>query len=273
MCAPAALGVAQAGVGIMGAIGGQSQAQAQADAQNAQITAQNKQNEINYKYRNAQQTNNWANTQEEWAAKKSQYSEQMYANRNSIGKAYGAASMANERLYRDFLGQSQSIRMQQLAASTGTGETRGKTANRLSKLPGATAGMQMAAARDNMKYAQENINFSMHEARDEYSKQNRENWRAVSIAPKPGMRAPALMQQAGVAGPGSMGMMAGIGSALLSGMSTFNSLKPPTGNPWGGPGGGGSITGNSINNFGGGNPLGNLMIGNSAPLPFTPGSF
>ena len=261
MCAPAALGVAQAGVGIMGAIGGQQSASASAAAQNAQISAQNTQNKINYKYRNAQQTNEWTNTQEQWRAKKSQYSEQLYENRDSIGKAYGAASMANEKLYRDFLGQSQSIRMQQLAASTGTGETRGKTANRLSKLPEAQAGMQMAAARDNMKYAQDNINFSMHEARDQYAKQNRENWRAVSIAPKPGMRAPALQQQAGVAGPGSMGMLAGIGGALLGGMNTFNSLKAPTGNPWGGPGGGVTPSAN----------LGALSIGQAAST-FTPGS-
>ena len=178
--------------------------------------------------------------------------------------------MANEKLYRDFVGQSQSIRMQQLAASTGTGETRGKTANRLSKLPGAQAGMQMAAARDNVKYAQDNINFSMHEARDQYAKQNRENWRAVSIAPKPGMRAPALQQQAGVAGPGSMGMMAGIGSALLSGYKTYQGQLPPTGNPWGGPGGGGSITGNSLSTFGGANALGNLSIGGT--VPFNAGS-
>ena len=58
----------------MGAIGGQNSAQAQAAAQNAQITAQNKQNKINYKYRNAQQTNECANTQEMCRAKKSQYS-------------------------------------------------------------------------------------------------------------------------------------------------------------------------------------------------------
>ena len=271
MCAPAALGVAQAGVGIMGAIGGQSQAQAQADAQNAQITAQNKQNEINYKYRNAQQTNNWANTQEEWLAKKSQYSEQMYENRDSIGKAYGAASMANDKLYRDFIGGSTSARMQALAASTGTGETRGRTADRLAKLPAAQAGVQVAQMRDNVRLSQENIKYSMHEARDQYAKQNRENWRAVSIAPKPGMRAPALQQQAGVAGPGSMGMLAGIGGALLSGYKTYQGQLPPTGNPWGGPGGGGgSITGNSLSTFGGANALGNLSIGGT--VPFNAGS-
>ena len=261
MCAPAALGVAQAGVGIMGAIGGQQSAAASAAAQNAQISAQNTQNKINYKYRNAQQTNEWTNTQEQWRAKKSQYSEQLYENRDSIGKAYGAASMANEKLYRDFLGQSQSVRIQQLAAATGTGETRGKTANRLSKLPAAQAGMQMAAARDNLKYAQDNINFSMHEARDQYAKQNRENWRAVSIAPKPGMRAPALMQQAGVAGPSGLGMMAGIGSALLSGYDTYKGLSAPTGTPWGGP----APTSLPTN-------LGAISIGQAAATPFSPQS-
>ena len=272
MCAPAALGVAQAGVGIMGAAGSAQSASASAAAQNAQISAQNTQNKINYKYRNAQQTNEWTNTQEQWRAKKSQYSEQLYENRDSIGKAYGAASMANEKLYRDFLGQSQSIRMQQLAASTGTGETRGKTANRLSKLPGAQAGMQMAAARDNVKYAQDNINFSMHEARDQYAKQNRENWRAVSIAPKPGMRAPALQQQAGVAGPSGLGAMADIGGAILGGFNTYNSLKAPSITPWAGPGGGGgSLTGNSIGSFGGANALGNLSI--RGAMPFSNGSY
>lgn len=262
MCAPAALGVAQAGVGIMGAIGGQQSAAASAAAQNAQISAQNKQNKINYKYRNAQQTNEWTNTEEMWRAKKSQYSEQMYENRDSIGKAYGAASMANEKLYRDFLGQSQSVRIQQLAASTGTGETRGRTANRLSKLPEAQAGMQMAAAYDNLKYAQDNINFSMHEARDQYAKQNRENWRAVSIAPKPGMRAPALQQQAGVAGPSGLGMMAGIGSAILGGVEAFKPLTPPSGNPWGGP----APTSVPAN-------IGAMSIGQAAAQPFTNGSF
>lgn len=262
MCAPAALGVAQAGVGIMGAIGGQNSAQAQAAAQNAQISAQNKQNKINYKYRNAQQTNEWTNTEEMWRAKKSQYSEQLYENRDSIGKAYGAASMANDKLYRDFLGQSQSVRIKQLAASTGTGETRGKTANRLSKLPEAQAGMEMAAAYDNLKYSQDNINFSMHEARDQYAKQNRENWRAVSIAPKPGMRAPALQQQAGVAGPSGLGMMAGIGSSILGGVKAFQSLKAPTGNPWGGP----APTSVPAN-------IGAMSIGQAAAQPFTNGSF
>ena len=270
MCAPAALGVAQAGVGIMGAIGGQQSAASSAAAQNAQIAATNKQNKINYKYRNAQQSNEWLNTQEQWLAKKSQYSEQMYENRDSIGKAYGAASMANDKLYRDFIGGSTSARMQALAASTGTGETRGRTADRISKLPAAQAGVQVAQMRDNMKLSQESIKFSMHEARDQYAKQNRENWRAVSIAPKPGMRAPALQQQAGVAGPGSMGMMAGIGSALLSGYKTYQGQLPPTGNPWGGPGGGGSITGNSLSTFGGANALGNLSIGGT--VPFNAGS-
>lgn len=262
MCAPAALGVAQAGVGIMGAIGGQQSASASAAAQNAQISAQNTQNKINYKYRNAQQTNEWTNTQEQWRAKKSQYSEQLYENRDSIGKAYGAASMANEKLYRDFVGQSQSIRMQQLAASTGTGETRGRTANRLSKLPEAQAGMQMAAARDNVKYQQDNINFSMHEARDQYAKQNRENWRAVSIAPKPGMRAPALQQQAGVAGPGSMGLMSGIGGALLSGYSAYKGLSAPTGTPWAGPGGAAAPAN-----------IGAMQIGQATTMPFSNGSY
>jgi len=270
MCAPAALGVAQAGVGIMGAIGGQNSAQAQADAQNAQISAQNKQNKINYMYRNAQQTNEWANTMEEWQAKKSQYSEQKHNNRDAIGKAYGAASMANEKLYRDFVGQSASIRMQELAASTGTGETRGRTANMMSKLPGRQAGMALAQARDNMKYQQDNIRFSVHEAHDQYAKQNRENWRAVSIAPKPGMRAPALQQQAGVAGPGSMGLLSGIGGALLNGYQTYQGQLPPSGTPWGGFGGGGSLTGNSISSFGGANALGNLSIGGA--MPFTSGS-
>ena len=269
MCAPAALGVAQAGVGIMGAIGGQSSAARSAAAQNAQIAAQNKQNKINYKFRNAQQTDEWANTNEEWLAKKSQYSEQKHNNRDAIGKAYGAASMANEKLFRDFVGQSTSIRMQELAASTGTGETRGRTAEFMSKLPSRAAGMQLAMARDNVKYQQDNIKHSVHEAHDQYAMKNRENWRAVSIAPKPGMRPPALMQQAGVAGPGSMGMMAGIGGALLSGFQTMNSLKPPGGTPWGG-GGGGSGLGNSIGSFGGGTALSSLSIGGS--MPFTSGS-
>ena len=263
MCAPAALGIAQAGVGIMGAIGGQQSAASSAAAQNAQIAATNKQNKINYKYRNAQQTNEWANTQEAWRAKKSQYSEQKYENRDSIGKAYGAASMANDKLYRDFIGGSTSARMQALAASTGTGETRGRTADRLAKLPAAQAGVQVAQMRDNMRLSQENIKYSMHEARDQYAKQNRENWRAVSIAPKPGMRAPALMQQGGVAGPSGLGAMAGIGSALLGGFKTFNSLQPPTSNPWGGPGGG--VTPSASAN------LGALSIGQAAST-FTPGS-
>ena len=272
MCAPAALGVAQAGVGIMGAIGGQNSAQAQADAQNAQITAQNKQNKINYKFRNAQQTDEWVNTNEEWLAKKSQYSEQLHNNRDSIGKAYGAASMANEKLFRDFVGQSTSIRMQELAASTGTGETRGRTAEFMSKLPSRAAGMQLAMARDNVKYQQDNIKYAVHEARDQYAMKNRENWRAVSIAPKPGMRAPALQQQAGVAGPSGLGAMADIGGAILGGFNTYNSLKAPSITPWAGPGGGGgSLTGNSIGSFGGANALGNLSI--RGAMPFSNGSY
>ena len=213
----------------MGQFGAQQRAAA---AQNAQIDAQNKQNKINYDYKVATNINEWNATQEQWQAKKSEYGEGLYQNRTAAGKAYGAASAQEEKLFRDFVANSQNIRLQQLGASTGTGETRGRTAERIAKLPAMQAGIALANERDNIRYAMDAIDDQRYDVRKDWENQNRQAWRQVSIQPKPGLQPPPPLMQRGVPGPSGMGLASGLLGAGLSGFKAFQAQQPPQGVPF-----------------------------------------
>ena len=227
MCAPV-LGVLSAASGVMGAFGQHSSQQAQYAASKQAVEMQRRQNIINAKHKDAQDWDRWLGELEIQDAKESQYSEQLYSNRDAAGNAYANASMQEEKLFRDFVSNSANIQLQQLAGKTpGLGQ-RGGTARRLNSMSKARAGEALATARDNVMYGMDNINYQKNQVSEQWAQRNRENWRAVSIAPRPTMRSRgAVMQPADPPKPSSMGLITGIGEALMGGFQTFQKLKPP----------------------------------------------
>lgn len=237
MCAPAAIGIAQAGVGIAGAVGQQGAANAQYQAQKQQAEMQRRQMIVNRNHRDAQDVDRWEGELEIWRAKKSHYNEQLYESRDAAGRAFGAASMQEEKLYRDFVASSSNTLLQQLAAKTGAIGARGRTAQRMRAMPAAQAGRALATAKDNLKYGMENIDYQKNEVVEQWQNDNRQNWKQVSIAPRPTMRSSgATFLPGDPPKPSNVGMITGIASSLLGGMKAFNSLSPPGQGLFGGGG-------------------------------------
>ena len=227
MCAPV-LGVLSAASGAMGAFGQHSSQQAQYAASKQAVEMQRRQNIINAKHKDAQDWDRYLGERQIQAAKESQYSEQLYSNRDAAGSAYANASMQEEKLFRDFVSNSANIQLQQLAGKTpGLGQ-RGGTARRLNSMSKARAGEALATGRDNVMYGMDNIDYQKNQVSEQWAQRNRENWRAVSIAPNPTMRSRgAVMQPADPPKPSSMGLVAGLGEALIGGFKTFQGLKAP----------------------------------------------
>ena len=226
MCAPAAIGIAQDGVGVMGAMGQHSQAQAQHKYQMQVAEMQRRQQITNHNHRVAQHYEKWEDTKEIWRAQQSNYQEQLYENRDAAGKAYGVASMQEEKAFRDFVSNSASVRLQQMAAKTGALGQRGRTAQRMMMAPGQKAGLAMATAKDNLLYSLDNINYQRNQVGEEWQDKNRADWKKVSIAPKPTLGPPATFLQGDPPAPGNAGLITGIGEAVVGGLSGFMKSTP-----------------------------------------------
>ena len=237
MCAPAAIGVAQAGIGIAGAAGQHSAKQAEYAHAKQQAEMQRRQAIVNANHRDAQDVDRWAGELEIWQAKKSQYAKQKHANRDAAGKAYAAASMQEEKMFRDFVANSANIQLKQLTAKSGGLGQRGKTATRLDNVASARAGEALANAKDMLLYGQDNIKEQKYQVVDDWEQANREQWRQVSIAPRPTMRSRSSTFLPGdPPKPSNVGLITGIGSSLLGGMKAYNSLMPPGQGLFGGGG-------------------------------------
>lgn len=237
MCAPAAIGIAQAGVGIAGAFGQHSAQQAQYKNAKQQAEMARRQTIVNAKHRDAQDVDQWNGVLEQWAAKKSQYQEQLYSNRDAAGRAFANASMQEEKMFRDFVANSANVRLQEMQAKSGGLGQRGKTADRLNSMASARAGEAIATARDNLLYGMDNIKYMKGQVVDEWDAANREGWRQVSIAPRPSMRSRgATILPSDPPAPSNAGLITGIGSSLLGGMKAYNGLMPPGQGLFGGGG-------------------------------------
>ena len=238
MCAPAAaVGVAQAGVGIMGAVGQNNAQQSQYAASKQQAEMQRQQMIANRKHQDATDEDKWVGEQAGWDAKKSHYSEQLYEGRDAAGRAFGAASAQEQKLFRDFSSSTAASTLKMhMAKNAGLGQ-RGKTAGRLGAMAKARQGEEQAMLLDNLMYGQDNIKAQKHQVIDEWAQSNRQNWKAVSIAPRAGMRSSAGTFLPGdPVKPSNTGLITGIGQSVLGGISAGQSLMPPGQGLFGGGG-------------------------------------
>ena len=203
---------AQAGMGIAKAFSGQSDAVRRTRAINQQRVQQ---------YRNQLAVRDYQYKREQgvYAQQLGQYNQQLGENQRAFSRAVGDTQLGlNETFRQAQVGQFQ--RAQKLAMKGGAGAAAGRTGSGLRSDQNMISqymqgqGMMM----DNLLRARYGAGRQISDFRDQLISANRRAYAPVSVAPMQPLDVPKPIQQAG---PGNAGLMLGIGSSLLSGVSTY----------------------------------------------------
>ena len=206
---------AQSAMGIAKAFSGQSDAVRQARAQNQQRVQQ---------YRNQLKLReyNWVKDRGVYAQKLGQYNQQLGENQRAYSLATGDVQQGlNETFRAAQVGQFQ--RAQKLAQSQGAAAVRGKVGRSASRFDQNVIGNYMQGQgmmMDNLlraRYGAQRQNLGL---RNQLMGANRRAFANVANAPMMPLEVPKPIQQPG---PSNAGLMLGIGSSLLSGVSTYAS--------------------------------------------------
>jgi len=206
MCVPIALalGVASFATSAVGSIASYSQASQEAAAQNQY---QQRQFEL--------QTQAW--NQQEAALNR-----QEKLNREAASKAYISSQLQIQNEYKQSAIQADSMRLQAMRQAAGI-QASGKSGRSIGILamdPDREYGRDLAVLGLNLGYARDDYYQSIDSIFDQATSAN------AQVASQ---RSPAPSTPTKVKGPSSLGLIAGLGGAALSGYDTFSSLKAPKG--------------------------------------------
>ena len=248
------LGVAKAGMGIMGAIGGHNDKVAQARAQNEEMMKE-------YEYRLKIRDKKWKDELQVYATKLGNYDLQMKAADRAAVRAYATEEYKqNQRLKQ---ANFSTLKLSQALAKTGGKQVaagrNGRSSARLDRETenAFVANQNMIAA--NLLSAEETSQMSALNIRDQLQSAQNQAYANVAIAPSQPME---LLEPTQVEAPSSTGMMLGIGNSILGGVgSVMSNMAPDPGNLPGGGGGG----------FSGFGQMPTGLTGFSAPTPLTSG--
>lgn len=218
MCAPV-VGAISAVSGIASAVGGYQ-------SQSAAVAAQNKAAINNYKYQVAQRENDWRQTLTAWGHKRLQYKAQTDENFLGAQKGYQQEQQRLNEIYQKarFTNQDQ---LNKMLASQGMNYARGATgqsAQRSNAMMLAALGRSQAQTAASLASARDAADFNKQSIRDQLISANRQAYGQVALKPVAGIAPPPPVLQSG---PSALSLIGGIGSAVASGFSTYNSLKAP----------------------------------------------
>ena len=216
---PLAIGAAQAGSGILQSFGAQSEATAQARAQNQAAVNQ-------YKQRLKIRDKEYKDSQQLYATKLGQYNMQMSEFDRAAAQGYGREMLKqNEALRAANLNRlSQSIALAQRGGAAAASGKVGRSAGRIDQNVIGQFVRNQGVLSENLLSGDIARSQRMMDIRNrQISAQNRA-YGKVAIAPQQTIEPLAPTQ---VAGPSNIGLYAGIGSALASGASTYQSLAAP----------------------------------------------
>ena len=197
MCAPGAasagIGIAQAGIGYLGA-------QGRTANNNRAIRASNKARINNYYYQIEQQNREWNNTLKIWNQRLEQYEKQIERNQDAAygyGGAYMGLQVQTNEKFREAAFQSQDsfIKLNQvLGTAQATGQT-GKTADRFDVASLAAFGREQAIRSSNLTRSIEQQELDQTNVRRQLENANNQAYQSVAVAPVPGRRpAPPVLQ-------------------------------------------------------------------------------
>ena len=227
----AVLGIAQAGMGIAGAIGGHNKGVAEARAKNEAMMRE-------YKYRLKIRDRKWKSELQSYSTKLGQYDLQMKAADRAASRAYGVEQYnQSERIKKAAFSAQQLNRA--LAKSGGAAAAAGKsgrTAQRLDLDIENTFARNQNMIAANLMSAEEVSSMNALNIQDQLQGVRNRAYSNVAIAPTKPMRP---LKPTQYSGPSSSGMMMGIGNSILGGVGSFmNNQAPDPGNMFGGGEGG-----------------------------------
>lgn len=265
MCLPAAaVGVISGISSAASAVGGFVDSQSQASAANAASIR-------NYKYQIARREGDWARQLSIYRGKVGDYNSETRENNSAAGRSYAAEQVRLNEQFQQAAFQKQDMLGQLVQAQGGIQASgiQGNTAGRMNTAALAAFGRNNAVIAANLSSARNAMMMRNEDVQMQLRGANRKAWNNVALPPVPDM---APLPPTMVPGPSGLGLVAGLGGALVQGMSAFNGLKAPeayTGgagaaaSPFGGPSGVWS-TPSQPTGYGTGPliPMGNSVSGN-----------
>ena len=256
MALPAIMGIAQAGMGIMGSIGGHNSQVDQARAQNEAMMRQ-------YKYQLQIRDKRYKDEQQIYATKLGMYDLKMKAADRAASRAYGIEQYNQSSRIKQAAFQNLQLN-QAMAKSGGAAAAAGKSgrsAQRMDQQVEADFVRNQEMIAYNLLAAEEARDYRELGIADQLQGQRNQAFADVAVAPTIPLELPEPVQNAG---PSSAGMMLGIGNSILKGIGGFmGNAAPDPGNMFGG----GDTGSTGFSGF----DLGSSSVNFNAPTPLTSG--
>ena len=224
MCAPAALGIASMASGIAGSVGQHQSASAQAAASNEAAKRE-------YRYKLKMRQNNWERERERYSVGVANYRQAVADNAEAANRAYVGQQEKLNNIYRQasFQQQAQLVQLAQGSGRAAASGRRGRSAMQLDNDIVSQFGRNQSIMAESLLSANRGYSSAPESIRREQLSANNRAYSPVAIAPEADIAPPPPVMQAG---PSPLGLIAGIGSAAVSGFKTFNSLQPPAPQPY-----------------------------------------
>ena len=220
MCSPAAaLGGAAFGFSAMGAIGQHQSAQAQADAQNEAASS-------NFKHKMKIRKRNWDREKFRYNRSLTQYKLKQSEIPLAANRAYAGEQQKLNNIYKQasFRNQANLAQLVQGSGRSAAAGMTGRSADRLDIQMVSQFGRNQAIAAESLFSAglayQDRVG-SINRAQESDLNRAYEN---VAIQPQLGVAPPPPVM---TPGPSPLSLVAGLGSAALGGIGTYNELAPP----------------------------------------------
>lgn len=257
------LGLAQAGLSYFGQ---KSQADAQRKAYKKQVQAQRAMADASRNFQNLQIRKGNEYRKKIWDAKVGIYNQQIALNQQAANRAFDAAQINRNRQLQAFAFQLEG-RHADLLETVGYNTASMEGENRSAELASAKMtygrfGRMRAQDFEQIKDINVDTERSMGDIATEQYKADLNAWSQVAVPPMMQDELPPNMWGK-IGGPSGMNTGLMIGTAFMSGLSTFNAFKPPSAGNIGSGGGGGL---GQYMGFGGSNfssKLSNVSIGSS----------
>jgi hypothetical protein len=218
MCSP--LAAVSAGVSAVGAIGQHQSAQAQADAQNAAAKS-------NYKHQLQVRQNNWDRERFRYNRQLVQYGKTLTENASATNRAFAGQQQKLNNIYKQagFKQQASLVKLTQGSDQMAAAGRTGRSAQRLDNQIVSQFGRNQAIAAESLTGAGNAFRNTVGAIRRQQISDNNRAYENVAVQPMPDAAPPPPVM---TPGPSGLSLAAGLGSAALSGIGTYNELVPET---------------------------------------------
>lgn len=220
MCDPVSLGVGTAVVGGAKAVSGFQAKRQQAKTAN-QAKASRYEAALNERYLDQTQRNNV------YAQNIAQYKQSEGRARDALSRGFGQAQAQLNDVYSSaaFSTQNRLLESEKAIGRIQARGTSGQSAALAAQSQLAAYGRNQAILAENILGARNRYAYDVEGLRQRYNSNRATAYGRLGNAPVAGLKPPEPVYSKG---PSTLGLVADLGGAALSGFSTYNSLKAPT---------------------------------------------